>query len=125
MSLITGTKTWDLSLSPTNLLQDWLSRSNGGASPPFGDIALDKAFFKNSFAIQFLVMHEVPLRLISTQASPSLGIASRKPRRITITVPWSTYQSLLDISDHQRRSLSDMAAYWLERQAELFQLKTA
>ena len=93
--------------------------------PPFGDIALDKAFFNNSFAIQFLGMHEAPLRLISTQASPSLGIASRKPRRITITVPWSTYQSFRDISNHQGRSLSNTAAYWLERQSELFQHKSA
>ena len=64
-------------------------------------------------------MHEAHLRSISTQASPSLGNASRKPQRITITVSWSVYQSLIETSDHQGRSLSNTAAYWLERQAEL------
>ena len=63
-------------------------------------------------------MYETHLRSISTQASPSLGIASRKPQRITITVSWSLYQSLLDTSDEQGRSLSNIAAYWLERMAE-------
>jgi len=48
-------------------------------------------------------MHESRLRLKTTQASPSLGIASRKPQRITITVPWSTYQSLIKTSDEQGR----------------------
>ena len=46
------------------------------------------------------------------------GIYSRKPQRITITVPWSTYQALLEISDEQGRSLSNTAAYWLERQSD-------
>jgi len=63
-------------------------------------------------------MYEARLRSITTQASPSLGIASRKPQRITITVAWSTYQALSDTSDEQGRSLSNTAAYWLERQAE-------
>ena len=64
-------------------------------------------------------MYNAGLRSISTQASPSLGVASRKPQRITITVSWSVYQSLIETSDHQGRSLSNAAAYWLERQAEL------
>jgi hypothetical protein len=63
-------------------------------------------------------MYESRLRLNTTQASPSHGIASRKPQRITITVPWSTYQSLITTSDEQGRSLSNTAAYWLERQAD-------
>ena len=63
-------------------------------------------------------MDKAHLRSISTQASPSLGVASRKPQRITITVPWSTYQSLIATSDEQGRSLSNTAAYWLERQAD-------
>ena len=49
---------------------------------------------------------------------PSLALASRKPQRVTITVPWSTYQTLIKESDEQGRSLSNMAAYWLERQAD-------
>ena len=56
------------------------------------------------------------------QTSQSTSIAARintrKPQRITITVSWSLYQSLLDTSDEQGRSLSNIAAYWLERMAE-------
>ena len=63
-------------------------------------------------------MREALLHSISTQKYPSLGVASRKPQRITITVPWSTYQSLIATSDEQGRSLSNTAAYWLERQAD-------
>ena len=63
-------------------------------------------------------MYEAPLRSISAQVPPSLGFVSRKPQRITITVPWSTYQSLITTSDEQGRSLSNTAAYWLERQAD-------
>ena len=48
----------------------------------------------------------------------ALKLNTRKPQRITITVPWSLYQSLLDTSDEQGRSLSNIAAYWLERMAE-------
>lgn len=95
------------------------------STPPFGDIALDQAFLNNPFVIQFLGMHEAYLRSISTQASPSLGIASRKPQRVTITVPWSTYQALIETSDHQGRSLSNTAAYWLERQAKMFRHRAA
>ena len=45
-------------------------------------------------------------------------LKTRKPQRITITVSWSLYQSLLVNSDEQGRSLSNIAAYWLERMAE-------
>ena len=48
----------------------------------------------------------------------ALKLNTRKPQRITITVSWSLYQSLLDTSDEQGRSLSNIAAYWLERMAE-------
>jgi hypothetical protein len=70
-------------------------------------------------------MDQARLRSIGAQASQSPGIASRKPQRITITVPWSTYQALIDTSAQQGRSLSNTAAYWLERQAELCQHKEA
>ena len=46
------------------------------------------------------------------------GYNLRKPQRLTITVSWSVYQVLLDASDAQGRSLSNLAAYWLERQAQ-------
>ena len=48
----------------------------------------------------------------------ALKLNTRKPQRITITVSWSLYQALLDTSDEQGRSLSNIAAYWLERMAE-------
>lgn len=38
---------------------------------------------------------------------------TRKPQRLTITVSWSVYQSLIEASDEQGRSISNMAAYWL------------
>ncbi|MFN5193535.1 MAG: ribbon-helix-helix domain-containing protein [Cyanobacteriota bacterium] len=38
----------------------------------------------------------------------------RAPRRITITIPYSTYQSLVERSGEEGRSLSNLAAYLLE-----------
>lgn len=38
----------------------------------------------------------------------------RSPRRITITLNWSTYQTLVDRSDKEGRSLSNLASYLLE-----------
>jgi len=63
-------------------------------------------------------MSDAGLRLLRNQAPEPLAIASRKPQRLTITVPWSTYQSLIETSSEQGRSLSNTAAYWLERQAD-------
>jgi hypothetical protein len=39
----------------------------------------------------------------------------RKPQRVTITISWRTYQQLLDRSDNEGRSLSNLAAHLLER----------
>lgn len=44
--------------------------------------------------------------------------AFRRPQRLTITVPWGLYHALLQCSEEQGRSLSNLACYWLERQAE-------
>lgn len=44
------------------------------------------------------------------QVSP----AFRAPRRITITVPYGAYQRLLERSELEGRSLSNLAAYLLE-----------
>lgn len=38
----------------------------------------------------------------------------RSPRRITITVSWSLYELLINRSDHEGRSLSNLAAHLLE-----------
>ena len=56
----------------------------------------------------------------STTVSPLRAprISQRKPQRITITISWSVYQRLLAVSNEQGRSLSNTAAYWLERQSE-------
>ena len=46
----------------------------------------------------------------SAQANP----AFRSPRRITITLPYGAYQRLLERSELEGRSLSNLAAYLLE-----------
>ena len=40
--------------------------------------------------------------------------AFRTPLRLTITIPYGTYEQLLERSDQQGRSLSSLAAYLLE-----------
>ncbi len=40
--------------------------------------------------------------------------AFRAPRRMTITLPHSTYHGLLERSDDEGRSMSNLAAYLLE-----------
>lgn len=37
-----------------------------------------------------------------------------RPVRVTITIPYNAYQSLVERSNHQGRSLSNLAAYLLE-----------
>ena len=44
--------------------------------------------------------------------------AFRRPQRLTITVSWGLYEMLMKHSEEQGRSLSNLACYWLERQAE-------
>lgn len=46
--------------------------------------------------------------------SSSMAPAFRRPRRITITVPHHAYCALLDRSDLEGRSLSNLASYLLE-----------
>ena len=43
-----------------------------------------------------------------------LGYSSRKPQRVTITVPCRVYAVLLPESDSQGRSLLNLASVWLE-----------
>lgn len=57
--------------------------------------------------------------LRSTGATPTdrfamTSNAFRTPRRLTITIPYCTYEQLLERSDEQGRSLSNLAAYLLE-----------
>jgi predicted HicB family RNase H-like nuclease len=48
-----------------------------------------------------------------------LGNASRKPQQITITVSHYVHEALVEESLTQGRSLSNLASFWLEQQAEL------
>jgi hypothetical protein len=41
--------------------------------------------------------------------------ANRAPKRITITIPFSTFQALEHRSTEEGRSISNLAAYLLER----------
>lgn len=45
----------------------------------------------------------------------------KSPRRITITIPNITFEHLLRCSDDQGRSLSNLAAYLLERACQQIQ----
>jgi hypothetical protein len=47
----------------------------------------------------------------------SFGVAMRKPRKISVTIPQCVYELLLDQSESQGRSLSSLASYWLQVQA--------
>lgn len=49
-------------------------------------------------------------KLVPLQPDP----AFRSPKRITITVPYGAYQSLLARSEQEGRSLSNLAAFLLE-----------
>jgi len=49
-----------------------------------------------------------------TTAATALDTMRRTPQRITITINWALYQQLLDRSDREGRSLSNLAAHLLE-----------
>jgi hypothetical protein len=44
-----------------------------------------------------------------------------RPVRVTITIPYNAYQSLVERSNQQGRSLSNLAAYLLETSLHAFQ----
>ena len=50
-------------------------------------------------------------------ASP-FELVSRRPRRVSVTMPDSTYRNLLRLSDDQGRSLSNLSSYLLEQAVE-------
>ncbi|MEB3265528.1 MAG: hypothetical protein VKN13_02825 [Cyanobacteriota bacterium] len=56
-----------------------------------------------------------------TRTSTSIGTlpAMRRPQRICITVSFATYQSLQERSLREGRSLSNLAAFLLEKQLHL------
>jgi hypothetical protein len=49
-------------------------------------------------------------------ALTAVNYSTRKPQRVTITVPYRVYAALLQESDCQGRSLSNLASVWLEQQ---------
>jgi hypothetical protein len=58
----------------------------------------------------------VPAMSNSESTSKSLPlIALRKPKRITITIPQAVYERLEQLSAEDGRSLSNLAAFLLER----------
>ena len=73
------------------------------------------------FRISLLFMRGSPdMSTTSTGSALIRGsVLTRKPHRLTITVSWSVYQSLIDVNEEQGRSIYNMAAYWPERQSEL------
>lgn len=50
-----------------------------------------------------------------SQTAKRSGLLFRKPRRITVTVPDQIYRTLLERSAREGRSISNLAAYLLER----------
>lgn len=46
--------------------------------------------------------------------APVVQPAFRSPRRVTITLPYATFQDLQERADGEGRSLSNLAAYLLE-----------
>ncbi len=43
-----------------------------------------------------------------------LEIAHRSPRRLSVTIPYDLHQRLIERSDQEGRSISNLAAYLLE-----------
>ena len=56
-------------------------------------------------------------------ASAPGNYSTRKPQRVTITVPYRVYEALLQESDYQGRSLSNFASVCLEQQMFKFQIR--
>jgi hypothetical protein len=53
--------------------------------------------------------------VISLKPPLTYPASMRKPMRITITVSFSTHKALIRQSDEEGRSLSNLAAYLIER----------
>lgn len=52
---------------------------------------------------------------IFTYNNESKKLVSRAPKRLTITIPHSTYEAIAQRSNEEGRSLSNLAAFILER----------
>lgn len=62
----------------------------------------------------------MPVERLNVAPAPAgltaVNYSTRKPQRVTITVPYRVYAALLQESDYQGRSLSNLASVWLEQQ---------
>ena len=54
------------------------------------------------------------LNRATTTTASGMPLLQRHPQRICITVSWALHQRLINASDHQGRSLSNLAAHLLE-----------
>lgn len=57
---------------------------------------------------------ELPVAIAMDDPANSISEAHRKPKRVTITIPYATYVALEKRSYEQGRSLSNLSAYLLE-----------
>ena len=55
------------------------------------------------------------LRAVTASSYTVKTFASRTPKRITITIPDATFQKIVQRSNEEGRSLSNLAAYILEQ----------
>jgi hypothetical protein len=55
-----------------------------------------------------------PLSRNAGTMATTVPLARRSPQRITITLNWATHQRLLDRSDNEGRSMSNLAAHLIE-----------
>jgi hypothetical protein len=56
-----------------------------------------------------------PVSSTATRQSPLPALMQRTPQRISITISWQLHQRLLQRSDAEGRSLSNLAAFLLEK----------
>jgi len=54
------------------------------------------------------------MNFVSSQ-QPVLGTLQKTPKRITITVPFAILNELIERSDYEGRSMSNLAAFLLEQ----------
>jgi hypothetical protein len=59
----------------------------------------------------------------TTPSTTPANYSTRKPQRVTITVPYRVYEALVQESDDQGRSLSNLASVWLEQQTLQSQIR--
>jgi hypothetical protein len=70
---------------------------------------------KGGFSVEFALSRHCDMNRDSLHPETrKLSRQFRSPQRITITMPYGAYQRLLERSDQEGRSLSNLAAFLLE-----------